>query len=125
MIWDHTQWHSRMLAIMKKLCATRKEVECLRRGGLQWLYAEGGSLAFMREGQGPRAICTITKENRPSNHSEPSDSTHIAISVKAAALPEGTRFKGVIYNSTAVVKNGMLSVIPTQIGAEIWVEETD
>ena len=125
MIWDHTQWHSRMLAIMKKLCAARKEVECLRRGGLQWLYAEGGSLAFMREGQGPRAICTISKENRPIENSESSVSTHIAIPVKAAALPEGTRFKGVIYKSTAVVKNGMLSVIPTQIGAEIWVEETD
>lgn len=126
MIWDQTQWHSRMLAIMEKLCAARKQVESLRRGGLQWLYAEGGSLAFMREGQGPRAICAITRENRPIESSESGVSTHTAISVKAAALPEGTRFRGVIYNSTAVVKDGMLSVIPKQIGgAEIWVEEID
>ena len=80
----------------------------------------------MREGQGPRAICAITRENRPIESSESGVSTHTAISVKAAALPEGTRFRGVIYNSTAVVKDGMLSVIPKQIGgAEIWVEEID
>lgn len=120
MIWNEAQWDRQMLELMQKLCAVRKQVESLRRGGLQWLYATGDSLVFMREGQGVRVICAITREQREKSEQETDQ--YGAISVKAAALPEGTRFKGVISGQTVTVVNGALPILPTKVGAEIWVE---
>ena len=37
MIWDESKWDHHMLALMKKLCAVRRQTEALRSGGLQWL----------------------------------------------------------------------------------------
>lgn len=123
MIWDESKWDHHMLALMKKLCAVRRQTEALRSGGLQWLYAEGGSLAFMREGQGPRAICAISREDGQSSNGQALlEKKYKTISVKAAALPEGTRFKGVIGGEIAIVKDGTLSAVPLKVGAEIWLE---
>ena len=46
------------------------------------------------------------------------DTVRVDVKIKEGKRERIQAFEG-------VVKNGMLSVIPTQIGAEIWVEETD
>lgn len=125
MVWDEGQWDKQMLQIMKRLCAVRKKVASLRGGGLQWLYAEGGSLAFMREGEGPRVICTITREEESTARGKLPEEAYKTISVKAAALPEGAKFKGWFSGRSVCVKEGCLAILPSKVEAEIWLEESE
>ncbi|MGM9999007.1 MAG: alpha-amylase family glycosyl hydrolase [Candidatus Bruticola sp.] len=121
MIWDESKWDRSMLSLIKRLCAVRKQTGALRRGGLQWLMAQDDSLVFMREDEHSRAICTIVREGKelPSN----TVAEYLQVPVQAAALPEGTKFRGTISGHIARVKNGLLAILPSHLGAEIWVEE--
>ncbi|MGM9991596.1 MAG: alpha amylase N-terminal ig-like domain-containing protein [Candidatus Bruticola sp.] len=124
MIWDEDKWDKNMLSLMKRLCVVRKQSSALRRGGLQWLIAQDNSLVFMREDKHSRAICTIVREGQESQSKCPKASIeYLSIPVQAAALAEGVKFRGAVSGKIAQVKNGCLAILPSCLGAEIWLEE--
>ncbi len=150
MIWDDSQWDKSMIELVKKLCAARQEYSALRRGGLQWLYADGNSLAFLREDAHSRAVCAVTRdlERVPStreiiqpaggypegsaqqsctgqsgNGDKLASCEFLELDVSGSAIADGSRFKGLLSGLEAVVSNGKLKAVPQEVGAEIWLEQ--
>lgn len=61
--WDHNLWNIPLRQHIQKLAAIRKEHEALRRGDIQFVYAEGGALAYVRRTQDHWALVCHNRAN--------------------------------------------------------------
>ncbi|MBQ7503356.1 maltodextrin glucosidase [bacterium] len=123
MIWDESRWDKDMREHIKLLCKVRNENEALRRGSLQWLQGWGSSLAFIRDDGNTRAICAVTRDLGREEPEFKVDRLEFApMDVSSAAIPEGTKFRGVVSGREASVLGGLLCASPCSLGAEIWIE---
>lgn len=111
MIWDQSAWNSDLLAYFKLLMRLRRSSPALSHGGFQLLYAEGDTLAFMREDPRERLLIVARR----------AEDELAALPVRYAALPDGARLHELLTGAEGVVSGGMLSLagLPA-VGAQIW-----
>jgi alpha-glucosidase len=111
MIWDERQWNGERRAFYQRWIALRRSSPALRYGGFQMLYADGETLAFMREAPEERMIVVA---RRAADGLE-------ALPVRHGGLPDGLVLQEVISSAETVVEQGMLSLanLPGP-GAQVW-----
>lgn len=111
MIWDQATWNTRLHAYFQQLIRLRRSSPALAHGGFQLLYAEGNTLAFLREAPEERLL-VVARRARDELDMLP---------VRAAALPDGTHLRELLASAKSVVSNGMLSLVGLpEVGVRIW-----
>ena len=111
MIWDQSAWNTDLHAYFKLLIHLRRGSPALSHGGFQLLYAEGNTVAFMREASQERLLIVARR----------AEDELAALPVRSAALPDGTHLRELLTDAESVVSNGMVSLagLPA-VGAHIW-----
>jgi alpha-glucosidase len=111
MIWNQSEWNSELRAYFKQLIDLRRRLPALRQGGFQMLYAQGHSVAFLRESPEERLLIVARRAG--------DDLT--SLPVRSAALPDGTHLHEILTGADEVVSGGRLSLssLPP-VGAQIW-----
>jgi alpha-glucosidase len=111
MIWDSAQWNEGLRALYRKLIQLRRTSPALRRGGMQFVYAAGETLAFLRDAPEERLLVVARR----------ADDGIQALPVRHANLADGTRLREVLSGAEAKVVEGMLSLasLPAP-GAQVW-----
>ncbi|MGH2495804.1 MAG: maltodextrin glucosidase [Ktedonobacteraceae bacterium] len=111
MIWDEAAWNTDLLAHYKLLTNLRRSSPALSHGGFQMLYAEGNTVAFMREAPEERLLIVARR----------AEDELAALPVHSAALPDGTHLLELLTGAESLVSGGMLPLTGlSQIGAQIW-----
>ncbi|CAB4594594.1 unannotated protein [freshwater metagenome] len=57
---DRSKWDLEFLAEVKKLTALRRKNDALVNGGLRWVAAEDGHIAYLRESKKSKVLVLIT-----------------------------------------------------------------
>lgn len=111
MNWDPQAWNTGRREFYQKLIHLRRTSPALRQGGYQMLYAEGETLAFLREAPEERLIVVVQRKG---------DSLK-ALPVQHGGLPDGLHLQDIISNTESVVQQGLLPLhgIP-EGGVQIW-----
>ena len=111
MNWDQSTWNTDLRAYFKQLIHLRRSSPALSHGGFQLLYAEGNTVAFMREAPQERLLIVARR----------AEDELAALPVRSAALPDGTHLHELLTGAESVVSGGMLSLagLPA-VGARIW-----
>ncbi|GAC1349315.1 MAG: maltodextrin glucosidase [Ktedonobacteraceae bacterium] len=111
MSWDEREWNSGRREFYQQLIRLRRSSAALRGGGFQILYAEGETLAFMREASEERLIVVA---RRASDGLE-------ALPVRHGGLSDGLVLREVISGAETVIEQGrlFLSTLP-DAGVQIW-----
>ncbi len=111
MIWDQREWNSGRLAFYQQCIQLRRSSAALRHGGFQMLYAEGETLAFMREAPEERLIVVARRASDGLD----------ALPVRHGGLPDGLVLQEMISGAKAVVEQGILSLSHlSNPGIQIW-----
>lgn len=111
MIWGEREWNSGRRAFYQKLVRLRRTLPALRHGGFQMLYAEGQTLAFLREAPEERLI-VVARRSADGRQSLP---------VRHGGLPDGMVLTDLISGAETTIEQGMLSLtnLP-DAGMQIW-----
>src|SRR5437588_2789543 len=111
MIWDQRAWDSGRRAFYRQCIHLRRSSPALHRGGFQMLYAEGETLAFMREAPEERLVVVARRAADGLD----------ALPVRHGGLPDGLVLKEVISGAETVVEQGMLSLSDLPgAGIQVW-----
>lgn len=111
MIWDEREWNIELRAFYQQCIHLRRSSPALRRGGFQILYAEGETVAFMREAPEERLIVIARRAADGLD----------ALPVRHAGLPDGLVLQEVISGAEAVVEQGMLFLSNLHgAGIQVW-----
>lgn len=122
MDWNRDHWNLELWDLVRQLIEQRRRLPALRRGCLQWLGASRDSLAFLRQESGPRVLVAVTRAQTDEPRRE--EPAWLPLEVRAGALPEGSRWLGVLSKKEIKVREGRLEALPGSLGAEMWVEIT-
>jgi alpha-glucosidase len=111
MIWDERQWNSGRREFYRQLIRLRRSSPALRRGGFQILYAQGETLAFMREAAEERLIVVARRAGDGLEE----------IPVWHGGLTGGLALREVLTGAETAIQEGMLSLanLP-DVGVQIW-----
>lgn len=111
MIWDQSAWNADLRTYYQQLIRLRRSSPALSYGGFQLLYAEGHTLAFLREAPEERLLIVA---RRAADEVD-------ALPVRAANLPDGTSLRELLTGTESVVSGGMLSLagLP-EVGVRLW-----
>jgi alpha-glucosidase len=111
MIWDQSAWNTDLRAYYQELIRLRRSSTALQHGGFQLLYAEGNTVAFMREAPQERLLIVARR----------AEDELAALPVRYAALPDGTHLHELMTGTRSVVSNGMVSLAGLPgVGAYFW-----
>ncbi len=111
MIWDQSAWNIDLRTYFQQLIQLRRSSPALSHGGFQLLYAQGNTLAFLREAPEERLLIVA---RRAADRLD-------ALPVRSAALPDGTHLRELLTGAESVVSSGILSLVEvSEIGASIW-----
>jgi alpha-glucosidase len=101
MVWDESRWNVPIREHYKRLIEIRRSYEALQTGGLQFLLAEGDTLAYVRESQTQRMIVIGHRGN--------TDSHTISVPVEHSGIANGTQFSGLLGGGQYSVTHGAIS----------------
>lgn len=111
MIWDEHAWNSGRRTFYQKLIRLRRTSPALRHGGFQMLFAQGQTLAFLREAPEERLVI-VARRAADGRQTLP---------VRHGGLPDGTVLTDLISGAETVIEQGILSIagLP-DAGMQIW-----
>jgi alpha-glucosidase len=111
MIWDESAWNAELRSYFKRLIYLRLSSPALSHGGFQVLYAEGNTIAFIREAPQERLLIVARRAEDGLR----------ALPVRSAALPDGAHLYELLTGTREVVSGGMLSLASLpNVGVQIW-----
>jgi alpha-glucosidase len=111
MPWNPQIWNMTRRKLYQRLIQERRTNLALREGGFQPLYAEGETLAFLRESSQERLIVIARRRNDGLE----------ALPVAHAGLENGTHMQEVLTGITTTVNHGILPLASLPpIGAQLW-----
>lgn len=112
MEWDEANWNGAVRELYTRLIALRRKNSALQNGGLQWLLAQGETLAFMREDDHRRVIVVARRG---------ADEAH-TLNLRAAGVADGTVLREFFSGAEHTARDGSLVLGASGAGAQIWEE---
>ena len=109
MRWDENRWNTDLRAHYQRLIELRRTLPALMSGGLQFLYAEGGALAYLRESVEQRVIVVACR-----------DAGKVSIPVAQGNIPDGAAFEDALSGQRFSVADGELALGQVEAGSA-WV----
>src|ERR1051326_8112901 len=111
MIWDSEAWDGGLRALYRALIPLRRTSPALRWGGMQFVYAAGETLAYLREAPEERLLVVARRAGDGLQ----------ALPVRHVGLAENTRLREILSGAEATVAGGRLPLdhLPAT-GAQIW-----
>jgi len=107
MIWDASRWNNDLLAFYRRLIELRRTSHALNQGGMQFLYAAGDTLAYLRESERERLIVVGSRTAR----TEP-----LTLAVWHGGIENGATFTDILSDERFTVHNGHLTLSALHLG---------
>ncbi len=111
MPWNPQEWNGGLREFYRALIRLRKTSPALRQGGIQFAYAAGETLAFLREAPEERLLVVAKRAGDGIQ----------ALPVRHVGLAEGARLRELLTGAEATITGGVLPLerLPA-LGAQIW-----
>lgn len=111
MPWNPQDWNQGRRAFYQQLIHERRTSPALHGGGLQHLYANGDTLAYLREAPEERLLIVARR----------GDDGLTTLPVAHGGIADTTRLTDIVSGTQTVVNQGQLSLetLPT-VGVQIW-----